>query len=233
MHTVISKLYELTASKIHFRFCLLLLACVSPVSAMFVQDQAYVMASVTTAVAGYAVMVIFFHGDYLERQCSLLENEVIKDPLTGAFNRRYLMDKLNDCLSVAKRTQDTASLVAIDIDFFKRVNDQYGHDVGDTVLKQVVRTVQARIRHSDRLCRIGGEEFILVLPSTDVIQAKVLADALRLQVSEAVFTHREEVTVSLGVSQLAKADSIDQWMKRSDQALYQAKAQGRIRVAVA
>ncbi len=232
MNTVINALTELAISKVHFRICLILLAGFTPVSTILYLDHVYSIAAISSVVVSYSLIVVFYHCDYFERQCSHLENEVIKDPLTGAFNRRFLNEKLNECLSVFRRNSEVSSIITIDLDFFKRINDQHGHDVGDDVLRQVVRNVQGRIRHTDRLCRVGGEEFILVMPSTNANQAKIVAESLRSRISNAEFVHKQKMTVSIGASEVTSGDTLDHWLKRADLALYKAKENGRDQVAI-
>ncbi|GLQ30316.1 GGDEF domain-containing protein [Litoribrevibacter albus] len=230
MNTLITRFNGLLISKLHFRVCLMLLAGLTPISTILYYDQVYAVASVSSLVVSYCLVVIFYHCDYFERQCSHLAREVVKDPLTGAYNRRFLMEKLVECLSVFRRTFDVASVISIDIDHFKHINDQYGHDVGDDVLCQLVSTVRARIRHTDRLCRVGGEEFILVLPSTNKFQARVVAESLRERVKKTEFVNGLNVTVSMGVSEVKTGDTVEKLMKRSDMALYEAKRSGRDQV---
>lgn len=227
MNTFFNRLNEFAISKLHFRLCLLLLAGFTPASTILYRDQVYWIAGISSLVVCYSLVVVFFHCDYFERQCQQLASEIIKDPLTGAFNRRFLIEKLNECLSIFRRTYEVSSVISIDIDHFKSINDKFGHDVGDEVLRRLVKSVKGRIRHTDRLCRVGGEEFILVLPATNKFQSRILAESLRDRINQAEFPNGMNVTVSMGISEIVAGDDIDSLTKRSDVALYEAKRAGR------
>ena len=117
-----------------------------------------------------------------------------------------------------------------DIDHFKRVNDRYGHSYGDLVLKDLCRLIRGLIRQGDMLIRWGGEEFIILLPATEIDEAAQLAERIRQDVETERFPEVGSITISLGVAQLRKGDNIDSLLKRVDNALYHAKQSGRNRV---
>ncbi|MBT5261957.1 MAG: GGDEF domain-containing protein [Nitrospina sp.] len=169
--------------------------------------------------------------DELLRQ---LKQVATTDKLTGAFNR--LKWEENQALEVerVKRSQDELSLIFFDIDFFKKVNDTFGHDVGDLVLIEVVQKTKGNIRQTDSLYRTGGEEFIILTPNTDQEQAGILANKVRQAIEKHDFETVGRVTVSLGCAQFdKKEDSAEQMLKRADQALYRAKEGGRNQVIIA
>ena len=155
--------------------------------------------------------------------------QTITDPLTGAYNRRHLDSQLDWHVHAAVGDGEDALLV-IDIDHFKRINDTHGHDVGDEVLRKVVTAVSTRKRRSDLLFRMGGEEFVLLLPGATLDQACQMAEELRLRLAQSDLLPGEPVTVSIGVSALRKGQSADSWIKSADGALYRAKRSGRNRV---
>lgn len=165
------------------------------------------------------------------------------DPLTGAHNRRSFMAALALELSRVQRTGAPATLLMLDVDHFKRVNDTWGHDAGDAVLKHLVTVLQGGLRGIDTLGRLGGEEFAVLLPATSAAGALELAERLRLTVSQAVATVPGEggrtdqsvpFTVSVGLATLgASPDTADAVLKRADTAMYAAKSSGRNRVCVA
>jgi len=159
-----------------------------------------------------------------------LLDQAIIDPLTGVFNRRHMERSLSDAIERKRRNSAPASLLLIDVDRFKLVNDQYGHAKGDSVLKGIVSLVGKRSRKLDLLFRIGGEEFILLLPDTLEAAAAVVAEQLRASVAETPLVDGRQVTVSIGVSELQPGESLDSWMKYADDALYAAKKAGRNRV---
>ena len=159
--------------------------------------------------------------------------QTLTDPLTGAFNRRHLDAQLGQRVASAATTAATEALLVIDIDHFKRINDSHGHEVGDAVLRQVVNAVQARKRRNDLLFRLGGEEFVLLLPGATLAQAQQIAEDLCQRLAQAELLPGEPVTVSIGVSALQPGQTAEAWVKRADAALYQAKRGGRNRVVLA
>ncbi|MEX1033381.1 MAG: GGDEF domain-containing protein [Cellvibrionaceae bacterium] len=169
----------------------------------------------------------------LERQYEELKKLTVTDHLTGAFNRRYMDTKIDELIERRKRIRTNAAMIALDIDHFKKINDEFGHSVGDTVLIDIVDLIKSRVRVLDSVCRSGGEEFIIILPDTSENQAKALGEELRLFISDSPLLKNSQVTVSCGVSGLMKGDSRDSWLRRCDQALYTAKRSGRNTVAVA
>ncbi len=166
-----------------------------------------------------------------------LKRLAITDPLTGAFNRRHFLEKGQVELERARRYGQELSVLMIDLDHFKHINDTYGHAAGDQVLREMVKTSSRILRSSDVFGRLGGEEFGAILPHTDPQSARETAERLRRALAEmAVSTSQGLVrfTVSIGVSMIERGDKdISQAMKRADQALYQAKAGGRDRVVEA
>jgi diguanylate cyclase (GGDEF)-like protein len=160
-----------------------------------------------------------------------LIDQAIMDPLTGVFNRRHMERCLGDAIERQRRSSAPASLLLIDVDHFKRINDQLGHAKGDAVLKGIVSLVEKRSRKLDSLFRIGGEEFLLLLPDTQEAAAAVLAEQLRASIAESPLLDGRRVTVSVGVGELRPGESMDSWMKHADDALYAAKKAGRNRVA--
>jgi diguanylate cyclase (GGDEF)-like protein len=159
------------------------------------------------------------------------------DPLTGAHNRRYFIDMLKNEMSRARRYQHPTSLMVIDIDRFKNINDSFGHDVGDQVIIEVVRTSSEVLRKNDVFSRFGGEEFTILMPETTLEEAAQIAGRLCEKVADtqiATDYHQINFTVSGGVAQLEDADlTPEAILKRADIALYQAKQQGRNRIVVA
>jgi diguanylate cyclase (GGDEF)-like protein/PAS domain S-box-containing protein len=164
-----------------------------------------------------------------EERTHVLREQAMRDPLTGAFNRRYLLDYLRS--SVDRSGTVAASLLAVDLDHFKEVNDQAGHDVGDAVLVAVARLAQKLSRDADRLFRVGGDEFLMYLPGVDREAAAAIGDRLREAVQRARIPEQRPVTVSIGVAQLRPEDSVETWIQNADGAMYAAKRDGRNRVA--
>jgi diguanylate cyclase len=184
----------------------------------------------TVSLAMTIVIVNIFQSIIRELQGLLLEL-AITDPLTGAFNRRQMESRLAESIAIARRGGRPASALLIDIDHFKRVNDELGHEAGDDVLKGLVRLVKDRSRQIDLMFRMGGEEFVLLLPATGEAEAARLAEELRATIAAAPLLGSHAVTVSIGVAELRVDDDRDSWIKRADDALYAAKNGGRNRVA--
>ncbi len=162
-----------------------------------------------------------------------LKQVATTDPLTGAFNRLKWEEDLALEVERVKRSKDELSSILFDIDYFKKVNDTYGHDIGDMVLIRVVEVVTAQIRQGDSLYRIGGEEFVILLPSTTREQAGVLAEKIRKEIQSTNFETVGTITISLGCVQFDKSTADATAMfKEADQALYRSKEEGRNRVTV-
>jgi diguanylate cyclase (GGDEF)-like protein len=164
-------------------------------------------------------------------QRRLLEQS-FTDALTGAFNRRHMDACLAQVIERNRRNGALASIALIDIDHFKTINDRFGHESGDHVLRTVVEIVQRRCRRLDQVFRMGGEEFLLLLPDTRREESALLSEQLRASIAATPMLEGRQVTVSIGVSQLRAGDRADDWLKRVDEALYRAKQGGRDQVLI-
>ncbi|MBY0511781.1 MAG: GGDEF domain-containing protein [Rhodospirillaceae bacterium] len=176
------------------------------------------------------VVVIYFITAVIRGLQNDLIDQAITDPLTGAFNRRQMEFALDEAMARHQRTGAPVSVLMIDIDHFKRINDDLGHEAGDSVLKGLVTLIKTRTRRLDRLFRMGGEEFLLLLPDTPGASAMKQAESLRLRIAEAQLLKQRPVTVSIGVAEYQKDLTQNAWVKISDDALYRAKSEGRNRV---
>ncbi len=157
------------------------------------------------------------------------------DPLTGLNNRRFLEIQLQAMIETARQRQTPLTLMILDIDLFKHVNDRYGHDAGDEVLKGFAARLQANARGGDVLCRLGGEEFVAVMPGVAVDQASKIAERTRVSVESQGFAINGAggsipLTVSIGLAELNDGCDAADLYRRADRALYRAKSQGRNRV---
>ncbi|MFP3977050.1 GGDEF domain-containing protein [Marinobacter sp. KMM 10035] len=162
------------------------------------------------------------------------EHAAKTDELTGLSNRRDILNRLSEEFSRYQRSGHHFSIVLIDLDLFKNINDHYGHSAGDAALKQFATTVQSVIRQTDVAARWGGEEFLLLLPDTSLLPALTLAERLRSEVARESFSfHGEDlpITMSAGVCSISQADSIDNMLRQADLHLYSAKESGRNRIA--
>ena len=170
----------------------------------------------------------------LDAAHTALADTARRDVLTGVFNRRYFMEEFDRELARAERTLNPLTLLLIDADHFKRINDAYGHATGDDVLRQLAQSIAGSMRPYDRLARYGGEEFVAVLPGATLDEAYAVAERVRDAVAGTPFALRNgeplRVTVSVGVSELEPGDVRGAAMfDRADSALYRAKDAGRNR----
>jgi diguanylate cyclase len=163
-----------------------------------------------------------------------LEKLAMLDPLTGAGNRRHLNERAAAEIAACQREERPISVVMFDLDHFKRINDTWGHPVGDVVLQQVVRTAKDLLRPNDFLARIGGEEFVVLLPGAPSAGAVVIAERIRAAIEALCFNvddAKVTITSSFGVATMSGADlNLDHALAHADTALYQAKQTGRNRV---
>ena len=163
----------------------------------------------------------------------------ILDALTGLHNRRYMESHLSTLAEQASSRGRPLALMILDIDFFKSINDTYGHDAGDDVLREFAVRIRKSIRGIDLACRYGGEEFVIVMPETDMAVAALVAERIRRRIAGETFavnkgTKRIDVTISIGLATLDHKDEpVADVLKRADTALYRAKHDGRNRVVSA
>ena len=166
-----------------------------------------------------------------------LEKQATHDPLTELYNRRYVFNIIENELKRYRRYGDRFSLILIDADHFKRVNDTYGHGAGDAVLRHISDSCMRSVREADVVGRFGGEEFIIVLPRTSATEAANVAERIRATLRQSGFNWQDRpinVTLSLGIAEAGPdAASFDDLLKSADSALYAAKRAGRDQVAIA
>jgi len=185
------------------------------------------------------------HGDIFREWVNILTPAVIKlvdneqlrdmafrDALTGALNHRAFEEMLQAELERASRYKTTFSIMMIDIDWFKQVNDTFGHQVGDLVLRAVVQQFQHSVRKSDYVFRYGGDEFVILMPHTDLIQAKKLAERIRHAVEKMQLMIGSHITISLGISQYKDGIVFSDLIGWADMGVYLAKTKGRNRVEI-
>ncbi len=206
-----------------------------------------------TAMVDLIVPGIFFFGacfvwfsTYIALQTTLdvmrisdLEHETLTDPLTGVYNRRFMEQRLAEEISKARRYCFQLSILLFDLDHFKRVNDEHGHQAGDRMLIEICNLVNDQLRDSDILSRYGGEEFLVIAPNTGPAEAALLAERLRARIEANVFLkdHEEStaqglpITISIGIASFDDDNDNDETLiGNADRNLYQAKHEGRNRV---
>jgi diguanylate cyclase (GGDEF)-like protein len=194
----------------------------APVSAAAISQVAMAFA--------FCSVLAFLYERIRTNQENQLKKLSERDFLTGALNRRGFIDVANAFLDEAHRFQQPCSVILFDLDYFKVVNDSHGHEAGDKLLQDVVLLAQQHLRQVDKLARWGGEEFIVVLPHTDLAGAHAWADKMRQAVASHKPAYARSATASFGVTTCMANDSLDDIVRRADEALYQAKQNGRNRV---
>ncbi len=190
------------------------------------------------SLAGYRIVTLVERNDdprikRLQAQLDQAYKRSITDPLTGIWNRNQFNEFIGMEVARATRYSQPACLLVLDLDFFKRINDDYGHAVGDQVLQNFSKLLNEQIRAVDSLFRWGGEEFTVLLPNTSLSAARFIADRLRILVSETALAPTAKITVSIGAAELEQDEHADAWFMRADKALYEAKSQGRNKVVCA
>lgn len=179
---------------------------------------------ILTCIFGYLIVKL------LDEQQEKLTELATTDPLTGAFNRRHMQECLLDAIEQQRRGLNAVSLIALDADHFKKINDLLGHEAGDNVLKNLVDVLHRRTRKIDLVFRTGGEEFIILVQNTASEQAGVFAESLREFIEQTQLLEGVPLTVSLGVAHYEDGEDIDTWLRRADHNLLEAKRRGRNRV---
>jgi len=173
----------------------------------------------------------------VKRQLMEANQNMRRDHLTGAHNRKSYDEQIKRYLQLNELDKDPVTLVMLDIDHFKKINDSYGHDIGDFILKECVRLLQESFaREEDFIARLGGEEFAVILPGCDASAASKIADECMARIRKEVFvhgSHQIRFTISMGVAQLIPGENADTWYKRADAALYEAKSTGRNKLSIA
>ncbi|SDN26243.1 two-component system, cell cycle response regulator [Psychrobacillus sp. OK028] len=181
--------------------------------------------------------IILTIGYFINKSYKLLlkvEELTITDPLTGIYNRRYLELFMEKSIPIYKRTNSSLVFMMLDIDHFKKVNDNYGHQCGDEALRHTSSIISNNVRNSDVFVRFGGEEFAVILPNTDVAEGLIIAERIRADVEKSEFIYKNErinFTISIGVS-FYNGDSEEELITKSDNALYKAKEEGRNQIAI-
>jgi diguanylate cyclase (GGDEF)-like protein len=168
----------------------------------------------------------------LKARIAELESLRATDPLTGAWNRAQLACMIDVEISRSLRSGQPVTLILLDIDHFKHVNDVHGHLIGDVVLTEFVTRIRKRMRNTDLLFRWGGDEFVVLATSAGRRGGAILADSLRRAIAIAPFAGVGAISASLGVAEYEKGENAESWFRRTDEALYAAKSAGRNRIHI-
>ena len=179
-----------------------------------------------------AVHTLLQDNERLKARIAQLESQSATDPLTGAWNRTQLACMVEVEIGRAMRSGQPVTLILLDIDHFKRVNDAHGHLAGDAVLTEFVARIRKRMRNTDSLFRWGGDEFVVLATHVGYRGGATLAEYLRRAIAAAPFAGAESITASLGVTEYKEGESAESWFRRTDEALYAAKSAGRNRIHI-
>jgi diguanylate cyclase (GGDEF)-like protein len=234
--SVCGLLYSLRSPAVHIGFCLLctlLNGIAGYVEWNFYDYENVVFNRVLATLVLYSVSFLLFRNTLSE---NVLKRLATTDPLTGALNRRHFMELMTREQRRAERYNAVFSILMVDIDHFKRVNDTHGHQVGDQAIQAMSQAGVKALRPTDLLARYGGEEFIITLTHTDQEGAAKVAERLREAVSQIELQTEQGVlkfTISVGVATFYKRSLLEEVIAKADQALYQAKTSGRNRVCLA
>lgn len=176
---------------------------------------------------------------YIREKMKELDMLIVRDYLTGLYNRKFFMERLQEELSWSTKYKEPFSIIMLDIDHFKKINDTYGHSCGDEILKQLAHVLLSVLKPQDLVARYGGEEFIILSSNTDSDNAMLIAENLRTSVQNGHFSCGNDkiklpVSISVGVTTLAESigQSLDDLLWQADSALYTAKREGRNRVVI-
>jgi diguanylate cyclase (GGDEF)-like protein len=187
---------------------------------------------------GLAACVFYVQGYTLKHEQQVrqsnekLQSMAIRDGMTGLFNHSFMEQLIADAINRSKRSKTPLSLLMIDVDFFKQINDSYGHNAGDEVLKRLTKLLEGSKRSTDYLGRWGGDELVLLLTDTNLQGAVSFADKLRSLVENHTFPYYRHLTISLGASEYQTQDNVAGFIARADVAMYRAKREGRNRVGI-
>ena len=186
-------------------------------------------------IAMLSAPIIYYRAHRRWQNSKIVWDLANRDPLTGLYNRRYLIDAMGRELELSLRFDDySVALLMIDIDDFKKINDTYGHAVGDEVIKFVAHTLQTRTRTYCISSRYGGEEFVQIIPKSDIEQTKIAANNLLIAISSELNVFNKltvNITVSIGVAVIpTRVKDVNEWLDRADNAMYNSKANGKNRV---
>jgi diguanylate cyclase (GGDEF)-like protein len=237
--------YERTHGWMVLGFCVILFLCFDVLKAHLSGTQirdatgiSHGLFSVLSVlqVVGLSACLLFLQGFTVKQEQKLrqshekLQGMVIRDGMTGLFNHTFMEQLIGDAINRSNRSKDPLSLLMIDVDSFKRINDTHGHNAGDEILKQLAKLLEGSKRSTDYLGRWGGDELVMLLTDTHLQGAANLAEKLRNLVDSHSFPYQQHQTISLGVSEYHNPEDVAGFIGRADAAMYRAKRGGRNRV---
>ncbi len=219
--------YSILPEKLALIANIIFAACIIPVAWSVLEHPVAVrFSSVLLGISFFA----FLSMNEITRQHYLLKGQAITDALTGLYNRSLLEYSLEHAIKQSRRTGTAITLMMIDIDNFKNINDDFGHEAGDSVLKSLAEVLTNNFRGSDMIFRIGGEEFLVLIHNTDELHAIDIAEKLRIEIEQLWLIPGHTVTVSMGVTGIQPDMGWKELMKHCDEKLYRAKSNGKNQV---
>jgi len=195
---------------------------------------AYTFDELRQALLAYVIVMVlaYIFEDALLKSYREVSKMAITDQLTGLFNRRFILRKLEEEIERAKRYGNSLCVILLDIDNFKSINDKYGHDVGDFVLKKVAQLIIENTRNVDTIGRLGGEEFVVICPETDRNGGYIVAEKIRKSIEGFEMIGLPKISISAGISSFTGKENPAQMLKKADIALYRAKKTGKNKVVL-
>ncbi|WP_456384747.1 GGDEF domain-containing protein [Persephonella sp.] len=195
---------------------------------------AYSYSELRQAALAYIIVTIlaYIYEDALLKSYREVSRLAVTDQLTGLYNRRYIFRKLEEEIERSRRYGTDLCVILLDVDDFKNINDRYGHDVGDVVLKSIADILRSNTRNVDTVGRLGGEEFVIICPETDAFRGRVVAEKIRKSVEELQVLSLPKISISVGVADFRGYEGPAELLKKADIALYKAKRSGKNRVVV-
>lgn len=190
----------------------------------------HLILSVVGIVIIYVILLLVYRNNLIGRRNAILSELAQIDGLTTLLNRRAIIPLLKDAIRRREQFNHTVSILLLDLDRFKAINDKYGHMTGNEVLAKVGEQLKAHVRSGDRVCRWGGEEFLVLASDTGLLQAQLLGEKLRTAIGNLHFDDVERISISVGIAEYKPHEGFSSWYERADRALYEAKAKGRNKV---
>jgi diguanylate cyclase (GGDEF)-like protein len=224
VYPAIAAIFYLLTAKVALGSSLILVVCLLP--KLFLEADVLVSLSIAATLFMCSFFGFFFSNS-IETQHRLLEDLATKDSLTGVGNRRAMDEVLASTVRSQARVPSKVSLILLDLDYFKAINDEFGHMKGDQILIEFAKLISERIRQTDAFFRFGGEEFVIVPLPMDLASATLLAEKLRVLTENTPIVDSRVLTMSLGVAEYIAGETPEKWLHRADQALYLAKKYGR------
>lgn len=194
------------------------------------RDVDYQLTIKILAGLSFIIFIVIYRQFVLMKYNKKLKELSVTDKLTGLYNRVKTDKSIQNQIELYQRYEASFCIMMLDLDFFKKINDTYGHQIGDNILVETASVLRGSLRKTDVICRWGGEEFLVILPNTGHLKTLEMADRVRMNIYGNKIISNYAVTISIGIAEITKEDDFNTLIKRADDALYNAKEKGRNRV---